>query len=428
MDFFKELFAQNFMPHGHCYYWKPEILWLHVISDGLIFLAYFTLPIALGFFISKRKDLAQFKSIFILFSTFILLCGFTHIIEIYVVWNPMYRFSGIIKAITALVSVVTAVVAWPMIPLALALPSPSMLQKTNKELQKEIAKRKKIAIQLEEYQHELEATIEELKNTQAKLVQSEKMMSLSILTAGIAHEINNPVNFINAGVQGLKKQLKKIFMLIEEYKKINSENIQRKLQEIDQYEKQIQFEDTYQLLSKVLNNIEIGIKRTSNIVKGLNAFAQQDMKTIQNYKIQDGIDNTLGLLSHLIKNRIHIVKEYHTVSDFRVSPGLINQVWMNILLNAIQAIDQDKEGIITIKILQKDDQVHVSIKDDGPGIPKEVKDQIFVPFFTTKEVGKGTGLGLYISQNIIEEIGGTIQVNSILGEGSEFRITIPVGN
>ncbi len=162
------------MPHGHCYFWKPEILWLHVVSDGLITLSYFSIPIAMAFFIVKRKDLAKFKYIFFLFCAFILFCGYTHLIEIYVVWNPIYGISGIVKAVTAFFSIATAVMVWLVIPVALGLPSPAMLQKSNKELQVEILERKKIESKLVENQHSLEEVIEEVKLTHKELEKREK--------------------------------------------------------------------------------------------------------------------------------------------------------------------------------------------------------------------------------------------------------------
>ena len=141
IEFIKKLFSTDFMPHGHCYFWRPEILWLHVISDALIALAYMSIPIALFVYIKSRQDADKFRQVFVLFGAFILLCGFTHIMEIYVAWIPAYGLSGLLKAATAIVSIATAIATWRLIPDALAIPSPISLQKINRMLKDEIEER-----------------------------------------------------------------------------------------------------------------------------------------------------------------------------------------------------------------------------------------------------------------------------------------------
>ncbi|WP_020533472.1 two-component regulator propeller domain-containing protein [Flexithrix dorotheae] len=270
---------------------------------------------------------------------------------------------------------------------------------------------------------ELTATLEKLKETQGQLVQSEKMASLGILTAGIAHEINNPINFINAGVIGLKKYLNNIFNLIHRYEEITPENVEEKLKEIQEFMEQIQFNHTIDLLIKVSNNISIGVERTTEIIKGLKIFSRQDNQQIDNYNIHNGLDSTLLLISSQFKNRVDIIKEYNPLPEIKACPGKINQVFMNILINAFQAIDG--EGKVTITTSTNGTFAKVAIKDNGSGMPQETSKQIFDPFFTTKEVGKGTGLGLFISHGILEEHGGKIEVSSKLGHGTEFTIYLP---
>ncbi len=133
MEFIKNLFSQEFMPHGHCLFWKTELLRLYVIGDGLTAIAYYTIPVAIAYFVYKRKDIA-FKWIFVLFAIFIVLCGTTHLMFIWTLWNPMYRLEIVIKLLTAVVSIATAIIVWPIISKALALPSPTQLKKVNKEL------------------------------------------------------------------------------------------------------------------------------------------------------------------------------------------------------------------------------------------------------------------------------------------------------
>ncbi|MBX2842703.1 MAG: hypothetical protein KTR26_13110 [Flammeovirgaceae bacterium] len=271
---------------------------------------------------------------------------------------------------------------------------------------------------------ELSATLEKLKETQGQLVQSEKMASLGILTAGIAHEINNPINFINAGVVGFKKTFKNIFNLIKKYEEITPDNVEEKLLEIQKFMDQIQFNHTLDLLIKVSDNISIGVERTTEIIKGLKIFSRQDNIKIDSYNIHNGLESTLLLISSQFKNRIEIVKEYSPLPEINACPGKINQVFMNILINAFQSIIE--EGKVTISTSKNGRFAIVTIKDNGIGMIEETSKQIFDPFFTTKEVGKGTGLGLFISHGILEEHGGEIKVQSELGNGSEFTIYLPL--
>ncbi|GAB5518328.1 MAG: hypothetical protein RhofKO_05790 [Rhodothermales bacterium] len=159
LDFFRELFASSFMPHGHCYQWLPEILWLHVFSDAWVALAYFSIPIALIYFTRRRTDL-QFKRIFVLFGLFILLCGLTHVLSIWTVWHGTYRLSGLVKGATALVSVATAISLWPIIPQALRLPSPMMLNEANQQLEQEVKRREAVEQELRSHQEHLETMLE----------------------------------------------------------------------------------------------------------------------------------------------------------------------------------------------------------------------------------------------------------------------------
>src|SRR5262249_13914629 len=143
IEFFKQLFTSDFMPHGHCYFWQPEIVWLHVLSDSCITLAYYSIPIALVYFVRKRRDV-PFNWMFVMFGAVIFGCGTTHLVEVWTVWHGTYRIAGVVKFITAGLSVGTAVALWPLIPKALALPSPSQLEKSNRDLQDEIKEHKRV--------------------------------------------------------------------------------------------------------------------------------------------------------------------------------------------------------------------------------------------------------------------------------------------
>jgi len=270
----------------------------------------------------------------------------------------------------------------------------------------------------------LEKTLEELNQTQTKLIQSEKMASLGVLVAGVAHEINNPVNFINSSLTGLKNNLDFLSSYTKLYDKI-SENTDEVIEKIKEKEKEASLDEILDMFKRSIEIIEVGIERTTKIVKGLKAFARSDEKKLEPYNIHENIDNTLLILYNQFKNRIEIVKEFEQIPEIECFPSQINQVIMNILNNAIQAIEN--KGKITISTRNAENEfVSIEVKDTGKGITKDKLKNIFDPFFTTKDVGKGTGLGLSISYGIVKDHKGEIIVRSELGKGSDFKILLPV--
>ncbi len=271
---------------------------------------------------------------------------------------------------------------------------------------------------------ELEQAITKLNEAQAQLVQAEKMASLGVLVAGVAHEINNPVNFINSSLTGLKSNLDYLLGFTDLYQQLSEDNIEV-IREIKRRQKDASLSEVLDMFKRSIEIIEVGIERTTKIVKSLKSFARSDEKELSRYNVNENIDNTLLILYHQYKNQIEIIKEYGKLPMVVCYPGQINQVLMNILTNAIQAI-RDKGFItITTKIVDND-SVSVSIEDTGTGISKKDLEHIFDPFYTTKEEGKGTGLGLSISYNIIKEHKGTIKVSSEEGRGSCFMVIIPI--
>ena len=241
---------------------------------------------------------------------------------------------------------------------------------------------------------ELQATLKELKDTQIQLINSEKMASLGQLIAGVAHEINTPLASINSNNSIMTKIIKQI----------DNEEIVETLKDINKLDKE-------------------AVTRISNMVKSLKKFVRLDESELQDADINKEIDLTLDLIRHETKNRIEIIKEYSQIPLIKCYPNMLNQVFMNVLINACQSIE--KNGIITISTKFKNNNLTVKVKDNGKGIPKEAIDKIFTAGYTTKGVGVGTGLGLAISQKIIQKHNGRIEVNSNLNEGSEFIITIP---
>jgi len=265
----------------------------------------------------------------------------------------------------------------------------------------------------------------ELQAAQLQLVQSDKMASLGQLTAGIAHEINNPVNFISAGIDALKQNYQDIKEILLEYLSLDAEkNNTEKIKEIRLKQKQFDLDGILEEIAQLYTSIKNGAQRTTEIVKGLRNFSRLDEDVLKKANIEECLDSTLIILRSQIKERIEVIKEYGHVPEILCFPGQLNQVFINILNNAAQAIEG--QGKIWIKTRADSDYIEIRIKDSGKGIPQDVKNKIFDPFFTTKDVGVGTGLGLSISNGIIEKHKGKISVESVLGEGAEFIILIPV--
>lgn len=241
---------------------------------------------------------------------------------------------------------------------------------------------------------ELQAALKELKDTQIQLINSEKLASLGQLIAGVAHEINTPLASISSNNSIISKIIKKF----------EDKEIVQTLSEINELDRE-------------------AVQRISNMVKSLKRFVRLDEAELQEADINKEIDLTLDLIRHETKNKIEIVKNYSQLPLIKCYPNMLNQVFMNILVNACQSIDKTGKIIITTKF--KDNNLTVKIKDTGKGIPPERIDKIFTAGYTTKGIGVGMGLGLAISEKIIQKHEGKIMVNSRLGEGSEFTITIP---
>jgi two-component system NtrC family sensor kinase len=249
------------------------------------------------------------------------------------------------------------------------------------------------------------------------------MASIGQLVAGIAHEINNPVTFISAGVDSLRTNLDEVRQVLDIYHRITPENSEEKLKEIAVLKERIDYKQAIREINTLIDSIKNGTERTTQIVNGLRTFSRLDEDVLKFADIHEGLDSTLILLRNKYKNRIEIIKEYADLPPIECYPGQLNQVFMNILSNAIDAIED--KGNITITTSSANGFIRISIKDSGKGIPEPLRAKIFDPFFTIKEVGKGTGLGLSISHGIIEKHKGSIRVKSVIGKGSEFIISLP---
>jgi len=278
--------------------------------------------------------------------------------------------------------------------------------------------------ELNRQKDELQKTLQNLKQAQGQLVQSEKMASLGQLVAGIAHEINNPVNFISAGVDSLSANIEEIRQVLAIYHKITTKNVVDKLKEIEELKKKVEYKEAIREINMLIESIKNGTNRTTEIIRGLRTFSRLDEDILKMADIHEGLDSTLILLHNKYKNRIEVVKKYGILPLVECYPDQINQVFMNILSNAIDAIEE--RGVITIETSISNKYINIIIKDTGTGIPKNIREKIFDPFFTSKGVGKGTGLGLSISQSIIDKHYGSIEIKSEMGKGTEFILSLPV--
>lgn len=280
--------------------------------------------------------------------------------------------------------------------------------------------------EIEEKNTELNTVLTNLKETQQQLVQSEKMASLGQLTAGVAHEINNPINFVSANIKPLKDDLTDLVGYLNFYRNtIKEKGLEDAFGGQDKLPEENEINLVLQEVEDLLRGIEEGAARTAEIVKGLRNFSRLDQDALKKANLNEGIESTLTLLHSTYKDRINIVKDFGNIPEVECFPGQINQVFMNLFSNAIQAI-QGTGSIFVSTQPTDEDKVCISIKDTGGGIPEEIRSKIFDPFFTTKDVGKGTGLGLSISYGIIQKHNGTIEVLSESGVGSTFIITLPI--
>ncbi len=278
---------------------------------------------------------------------------------------------------------------------------------------------------------ELEKTLKNLQNTQTQLVNQEKMASLGQLTAGIAHEINNPINFVSSNITPLKRDIKDIMEVIEFYRTTaEKEFTPESRKEAKQLEEDLELDYVLDEVDHLLRGMDDGARRTVEIVKGLRLFSRVDEQDLKKVDLHDGINSTLILLNSSIPGKIRIIREFGELPMVECLAGKVNQVFMNIINNAVHALADNLETIKDPKIIIKTkafrDHVMIEIEDNGPGMPAHVKQKIFEPFFTTKAVGKGTGLGLSIVYSIIENHKGTLEVVTEEGGGTTFIINLPI--
>jgi hypothetical protein len=275
----------------------------------------------------------------------------------------------------------------------------------------------------------LQESNDTLKRTQAQLVNAEKMASLGQLTAGIAHEINNPVNFISSNVPPLRRNMEDLLEVLQHYQRMTADDGPEVLAGIRALEQRLDLTTTLEEMADIVNSIAEGSSRTAEIVRGLRHFSRLDEHDLKEADLNEGIRSTVALLAPQHRSKVTVQLDLHQLPSVECYPGKLNQVFMNIITNGIQATmdrEDDEERVLRISTVCAGDDVLVTISDNGIGMTGEVMERIYDPFFTTKPVGEGTGLGLAIVYGIIQEHNASISVDSTPGYGTTFQLRIPM--
>ena len=379
---FKPFFDGSYEPHGYCLLWNPALIWTHVVSDLLIAAAYFSIPLALISLVRRRKDL-EFSGMFWLFALFILSCGLTHILAVWNLWHGDYGLEAVVKAVTAAASIPTAILLWPLIPRALALPSPSQLQAANDDLAATIAQRNEALARASE-----EAA--QRQRAEDALVQAKKIEALGQLTGGIAHDFNNLLQAVAGNLELIAS------------KPGDAAKIER-------------------WSSNALQAVERGKRLTGQLL----TFSRSQRIEARVIDAAALVDGMAELLRHTVGPTV----------DFAIdaSPGTCpvetdaTQLELAVLNLAVNARDaMPGGGRIDIKVERGADMVAIRVIDQGVGMSPEVVARALEPFFTTKGPGSGTGLGLSMAYGVAQAAGGDLVIDSQEGRGTTVTILLPL--
>lgn len=388
----------GFMPHGHCYLWRTDILLLHVGSDLITCLSYFTIPVFLYVVLKRREDLRPFKNVVILFMLFIAFCGTTHLFEVYTVWFPSYQLSGIIKLFTASVSLATAVIIWPLIPNILKIPSSADLIKANQALKEEIEERKKIEKQLKLHQEKLEELVrlrtEELETINEKLLESNQDLERFAYVA--SHDLQEPLRMVSSYIQLIEQKGEGLF---------------------DEKMK------TYFGFAKD------GAVRMSALIKALLNFSRvnKSEEKLQPIALDQLLPEVKKVFTDTGSEEISPEIILHPLPVIEGYPKQMEVIFQNLISNAIKYQELGQRAVIEIGSTESERSFTIWVKDNGIGIDMKFKDRVFDLFkrLHTQKVYQGTGIGLSICKRMLERIGGTIWFESEAGKGSTFYISIP---
>jgi len=291
-------------------------------------------------------------------------------------------------------------------------------------LQEQLEEKKRAEEALQREKIEQQILIDRLEEAHNQLLQSEKMASIGQLAAGVAHEINNPIGYVNSNLGALQSYVQSMLRLISDYEQYEEELKPESRIALNALKQKIDIVYLRQDVSDLLSESLGGLQRVKRIVQDLKDFSHIGDSEMQWANLEDGLESTLNVVWNELKYKAQVVKEFGSIPEVECIPSQINQVFMNLLVNAGQAIQE--RGVITLRTRQEGKNVCVEISDTGTGIPQEIINRIFDPFFTTKPVGTGTGLGLSITHGILRKHNGQIEVDSQPGKGTTFRVTLPI--
>ncbi|MBY0519724.1 MAG: response regulator [Sphingomonas sp.] len=391
-DNLQRFVSGSYAPHGYCLLWQPELVWTHVVSDTLIALAYFSIPLALIRFVRQRQDVA-FGWMIWLFALFILACGTTHAMGVWNLWHGDYGVEAIVKAITAAASVPTAILLWRLIPQALAIPSPSQLQGVNEQLRASIVER-------DDALRQVKAEIAQRERAEAALVQAQKMDAIGQLTGGIAHDFNNLLQAVGGNLDLIRAQ------------PANPEKVARWAE-----------------------NASKGINRGTKLTSQLLAFSRTQRLELQPVEL----NALIGEMEDLIKSSIGSLTSCETVLEEGLCRVLgdrtqLELAVLNLAINARDAMPKGGYLSISTREVTIDDTdpdlapgiyAELAVVDTGTGMPPEILARALDPFFTTKGVGAGTGLGLSMAFGVAKQSGGTLRIASTVGAGTTVTLLLP---
>lgn len=428
--------SSSFIPHGHCYLWRPGLVWLHLISDAIIALAYYSIPLTLFYFVRKRKDL-PFHGIFLLFAAFIIFCGTTHIVAIWTLWHPIYWLSGLIKAGTAIISMFTAIELVPLVPQALALPSPTQLQEANTALHSEIDERLRIETELRQLQDELEQRVQ---TRTAELVQLNQQLQQEIDERQRAEADRNRAEAEREQLlkreQTARAEAEAANRIKDEFLAVLSHELRTPLSPILGWIRLLQNGNLDAQKQAIgLATIERNAKLQTQLIEDLLDISRilqgkltLDVKPVDLASVISAAEETMLLAAEA--KSIQIQTELESPSRFALGdPNRLQQVIWNLLSNAVKFTPTG--GQVHIKLQYVETTAQITVQDSGKGISSEFLPYVFEYFrqadsSITRRFG-GLGLGLAIVRQIVELHGGTVAAESAgEGQGATFTVRLPL--
>lgn len=388
------------MPHGHCYLWKPPLVSLHVISDTVLFIS-FEIILAIFLYITyKSKDRIPYSWIFLALGGLFLLCGFTHLFEVWNLWNTNYWIGGFLKALTAIASIASVIAIIPMVPKILAVPTPTELLALNEKLKH---------------------TIEEKDKIHRTLTSKERIESFGVLSSGVAHEIKNPLHIIQNTSKSLKRDIQDYFVENKEH----SMKEEQLLNHIDLS------------ADKIIKNGD----RTNTIIDNMfKHFQDDEEQVLERVNVNELVETSFYLCYHAmlssIPPNVEIVFSLpHNPLFLNLFPHKLSQALVNIFSNSMYFMNikyqknlmYKSKIVIDLRVSKNKSKFIIEVTDNGIGVSKECVNKIFKPFYSTRPGGEGAGLGLAVSFDLVTLHEGEISVKSSEGEFTNIIISIPTG-